>query len=67
MNAWKKQQVEDVISSYNPDHDLGPDCPVTWREERLAKALLDLDEEVSVLKEQIKALLDAVPSAGKKS
>ena len=66
MNAWKKQQVENVMRNYNPDHDSGPDCPVTWREERLAKALLDLDEEVSVLKEQIKALLDAVPSAVKK-
>lgn len=66
MNTWKKQQVESVISSYNPDHDLGPDCPVTWREERLASALLDLDEEVKTLKEQIKALLDAVPSAVRK-
>lgn len=61
--SWNIQQVQRVLNSYNADHDLGPDCPVTWREERLAQAVMELSDEVDLLKKQVKALLEAVPSA----
>jgi len=63
MRYWNKEQVRQVLNHYNADHDLGADCPVTWREERLAQAIMDMDEEIEALKAQVKALLAAVPSA----
>lgn len=59
MKTWNVQQVEKVIEAYNADHDLGPDAPVTWREERLARLALELDKRVIALENQIKSLEEA--------
>ncbi len=63
MKSFTKSEVQKVLSCYDGDHDLGPDCPVTWREGNLAIAVLELSDEVDFLKKQVRALLDAVPSA----
>jgi hypothetical protein len=63
MKQFTKSEVQKILRRYDPEHDLGPDCPVTWREETLATATLELIDEVELLKAQVKALLDAVPSA----
>jgi hypothetical protein len=63
MKAYTKQSVCKIMQCYNPEHDLGPNAPVTWREENLAEAVIELWDEVELLKAQVKALLDAVPSA----
>jgi hypothetical protein len=63
MNRHTKQEVLRVLGRYNADHDIGPDAPVTWREERLATAVLELESDVATLQAQVAALLDAVPSA----
>lgn len=62
-SKWTVKNVEKVVNRYDGDHDLGPYCPVTWREEHLAQAVLELNDEVELLKAQVKAMLDAVPSA----
>ena len=56
MNNYNKNEVERILRSYNADHDLGPDCPVTWREERLAQAVLELSKELEALKIAVQAL-----------
>ena len=61
--SWNIQQVKKVLNRYDAEHDLGPDCPVTWREEALASAVMELSDEIDKLKAQVAALLDAVPSA----
>ncbi len=63
MRNYSKQQVEKVLSRYTPEHDMGADCPVTWREEAIATAVLELEAEICNIREQVRALLDAVPSA----
>ena len=62
-NKWTVKDVLRVVNQYDGDHDLGPDAPVTWREEHLAQAVLEMNDEIETLKAQVKALLDAVPSA----
>ena len=54
-----------LLSRYNPEHDLGPDCPVTWREGNLAAAVIEMNDEIEALKAQVAALLEAVPSANR--
>lgn len=63
MKLYTKAEVERVIRHYNPDNDMGPDAPVTWREERLATAILELRQDLENLEAKVSALLDAVPSA----
>ena len=63
MNYFNKTQVQRVLRRYNAEHDIGPDAPVTWREEALASAVMDLNTEVEAIKAQVAALLAAVPSA----
>jgi hypothetical protein len=63
MSVQTKNEVKRIIEKYDPDHDLGPDCPVTWREERLARAILDLESRFEILEMRISNLMDAVPSA----
>ena len=65
-HAYSINQVIGVINRYDADHDIGPDAPVTWREERLAHAILDLNDEIEKIKGQVNALLEAVPSANRK-
>ena len=63
MKLGTKSQIERILRMYNEDHDLGPDAPVTWREERLAQAVLELESQLAELEAKVSALLDAVPSA----
>lgn len=58
-----RTKVRNVLNEYNPDHDLGPDCPVTWREEALAEAVIELESKLAELEAKVSRLLDAVPSA----
>lgn len=67
MKLFTKSEVERVLRHYDPENDLGPDCPVTWREERLATAILELRGDLEALEEKVSRLLDAVPSAGRQS
>jgi hypothetical protein len=66
MKYYAFGEVQKVLTAYDPEHDLGPDCPVTWREERLATAIVELVTEVEKLQSQVNALLMAVPSANTK-
>ena len=63
--TYNKSRVQTVLDRYNAEHDLGPDCPVTWREEALASAVMDLFNDVDELKKQVASLLAAVPQADK--
>ena len=63
MKSYTRDQLRRVLDHYNADHDMGPDAPVTWREERLARAILDLSESLEELEAKVSRLLDAVPSA----
>ena len=51
--SYEITEVERILRAYNAEHDLGPDCPVTWREERLAQAVLKLAERIEALEEAI--------------
>lgn len=64
MRIHTKEQVRNILQLYNADHDLGPDCPVTWREERLAQAVLELQEQIEELEAKVSRIVDALPSAG---
>ena len=63
MSFYTRKEIEKILTEYNPDHDLGPDAPVTWREHRLAEAVQDLQEQIEELEMKVSRLLDAVPSA----
>ena len=65
MKSHTKSEVQRVLSRYDAENDLGPDCPVTWREERLANAVLEMQEQIDLLDAKISALMDAVPSANR--
>jgi hypothetical protein len=67
MKLHTKGEIERILRMYNADHDMGPDCPVTWREERLANAVLELREDLEELEMKVSALMDAVPSANRMS
>lgn len=65
MKNYTKSEINKILSRYDADHDLGPDCLVTWREERLANAVLEMQEQIDLLDAKISALMDAVPSANR--
>ena len=48
--------INQVTDKYNPNHDIGADCPVTWREHRLAIALDKLVDQVHRLETRIEEL-----------
>ena len=58
MRLSTKSEVEKIISRYDADNDCGPDAPVTWREERLANAVLELEKEVEQLEARVSAIID---------
>ena len=64
MKGYTRDEVRKILREYNPDHDMGPDCPVTWREQRLAQAVLDLQEQIEELEMKVSRIVDALPSAG---
>jgi hypothetical protein len=64
MRIHTKDEVQKVLNHYNADHDLGPEAPVTWREERLATAILELQSELEALEAKVSRIIDALPSAG---
>jgi len=64
MKGHTKSQVEKILQAYDADHDLGPTAPVTWREERLANAILELQGELDELEMTVSRIVDALPSAG---
>jgi hypothetical protein len=65
MRSFTKSEVIRILQRYDADHDLGPDAPITWREERLANAVLEMQEQIDLLDAKISAILDAVPSANR--
>ena len=66
MKINTRNEVKKVLALYNADHDLGPNAPVTWREERLARAIVELVDDIEELEATVSRLIDAVPSAGKR-
>jgi len=66
MKLHTKGEIERILRYYNPEHDLGPDAPVTWREEILANAVLELRHDIEELEAKISRLMDAVPSAAER-
>lgn len=58
MNSYAIQQVKRVIEEYNPEFDMLPrDLPqVDWVDARLAEAILEMAEEIELLKGEIKNL-----------
>ena len=64
MKGYTKREIERILQTYDADHDMGTDCPVTWREERLAQAVLELREELEELEMKVSRIVDALPSAG---
>ena len=67
MRLHTKGEVKRILDRYNPEHDLGPDCPVTWREERLATAIMELESQIEELEAKVSRLADAVLGAGVRS
>jgi len=65
MTIYTMNEIAKILNAYDPDHDLGPQAPVTWREHRLAEAIEDLQEQISQLETKVSSLLDAVPSASR--
>jgi hypothetical protein len=55
MRLHTKGEVNKILSRYNAEYDLGPDCPVTWREEILANAVLELQSELEQLEAKVSA------------
>ena len=54
---WRiRAPIVKVTKEYNPDHDLGVSCPVTWREMALATALDKLVDQVYRLETRIEEL-----------
>jgi hypothetical protein len=45
--------INQILDEYDPNHDVGR---VTWADERMATAILDLAERVAALEEQNKDL-----------
>lgn len=66
MKLHTKSEVEKILRRYDPDHDIGFDCPVTWREERLASAVIEMQEQIDELQMKVSRLLDAIPSAAQR-
>jgi hypothetical protein len=56
--SFNYRQVIEILTRYNADHDIGPDAPVTWREERLAQAVVELYAQVEELKAAVARLND---------
>lgn len=61
MKLHTKGEVEKILRYYNPEHDTGPDCPVSWREERLANAVLELQDQLEELQMKVSRIVDQLP------
>ena len=56
MSEYNKSQINRILERYNAEHDTDPSesaPPVTWREERLACAILDLYEQLEGIKKDV--------------
>ena len=56
MSEYHKGQVNRILERYNAEHDTDPNesaPPVTWREERLACAILDLYDQLEAIKADV--------------